>query len=1259
MGDEIKLNKVVNWCKRFKPNIICLQETHCTNARKGWYLSAYNSNWYHSIGDSNARGVSISISKDLNYTLVHSEIDENGRYIVLDIAIDNERYLIGNYYGANIDCPDHLQEYLNLLSPTEGQQIISAGDYNFVLNVNMDKRGGRPRTHEKSKNLLLNWNNAVDTIDIWRVKHPNTFDYTWRSWSAPFVYCRLDYYIISSSLCNKVQDCIIKTSFMSDHRCVLLTISDKKVQRGPGFWKFNNSLLSDREYTNKIITVINDTLLDNKGCTPPLMFDTIKCRIRGATVKYSSYKKKNNKIKFAEWSGTLSLLQQQLATEDNPVTMETLKDEIEEVSSKIDRFIDETTRGTMMRSRCQDYEEGERNSKYFYNLEKSNGAKKSIQKLIDDSGFTVTGTKNILHEEVKYYNKLYRTRENVYGIDERTLLFDIFTDDEHPTLTENNKKELVEDITEQEVFDILCSFSDNKSPGTDGLSKEFYKHFWTSLKDPLLDSYRHSLNTGLLSIDQRKGIITLIPKKDKDNSVLKNWRPLTILNIDYKILAKLLAARLKYLLPSIIHTDQTGFVPNRYIGCNINRLLNTIDYCNDNSVEAMLIAIDFEKAFDSMEWSFVYKAMKYFGFPDLYINWVKILYNSTESCIINDGHISDFFSPTRGVKQGCPMSPYLFIIGAEIMARYLRRKDTIRPINISDTNTILSQYADDTTVITFRSKEAVLDIFECLDKFAIMSGLKVNKGKTQVMLIGHNLNESRNIEQICSITDTVYILGINISCSKEEMIRVNYLPIIGKIKHTLNIWSQRNLSLFGKIEVLKTQAISRLVYVMSLLPSPPKDCLEEIDRMLLNFCWSNKPAKIRKTVLKTCKDMGGAGMVDLRIKDLSLKLNWLKRLVSFDGCWKDYISVCTKNLDMEYFLNCNVKHNDMPFKFNNNSIWNDVFNYWCKYNYWVPEGTNNYKRIENCNIWYNSNIKISKKIVMWKEWYNNNIKVIGDLFNYSKARFYSWNEFTFKYKIKCNFLQYASLISAIPKHWKQILINTYSDDNEDIEVEKDEMLIDILMSSNKPSGAIYRRYVNDANDQPWDRFDKWSKEINMDAFDTEIDWYKHIHIWYSCTRSVQIRSFIYKFNMRTIATRKYLHKVGITENPTCIKCKKEDETQLHLFWACESTKRLWYELNEWLSMKLCIDLSTTCEAVLMNILNIDVTYHELVSFIYTVCLRVIYINRDSLTDIKLCHVVNTLKKYEKMERLNAMGVKRIQNHFNKWLILYTQWYLEE
>ena len=561
---------------------------------------------------------------------------------------------------------------------------------------------------------------------------------------------------------------------------------------------------------------------------------------------------------------------------------------------------------------------------------------------------------------------MYSSKINTSDPETLDQIFEKFTCGEHPTIDKEEIPGLESEISEEEVFAILTSFQDNKSPGTDGLTKEFYVYFWESLKTPLINSFKHSLNTGLLSIDQRKGIITLIPKKDKDTIFLKNWRPLTILNLDYKILAKLLAYRLKNLLPNIIHPDQTGFVHNWYIGCNINRLLNAIDYCKDNSINGMLISIDFAKAFDSMEWSFVYRAMAYFGFPEKYINWVKILYNNIESCIVNDGHISRFFKPTRGVRQGCPMSPYLFIIGAELMARYIRTKESIPPIKIYPSSTAVSQYADDTTIITHRSKVILLEVFDILNEFAEISGLQVNKSKTQILLIGPDHRQRCSINDVCSVTDSVYILGIHVTCNKVDLINKNYVPILDSIRHLLNMWSQRYISLFGKIEVIKTLIISKLVYVMSLLPTPTKDFLDQIEKNLMHFVWNNKPAKIRKSILKTQTNMGGAGMVDLKVKDMSLKMGWLKKLIEFGGCWKDYLISKIQEMNPEYFIQCNIKTRDIPFTINEDSIWKDVLNYWCKYHYKSVNHIHRHSDVANMNIWWNSNIKIGNKLVFWK-----------------------------------------------------------------------------------------------------------------------------------------------------------------------------------------------------------------------------------------------------------------------------------------------------
>ena len=280
-------------------------------------------------------------------------------------------------------------------------------------------------------------------------------------------------------------------------------------------------------------------------------------------------------------------------------------------------------------------------------------------------------------------------------------------------------------------------------------------------------------------MDQRRGIITLIPKKGKDSTRLKNWRPLTLLNTDYKILAKLFAYRIKGLLESIIHSDQTGFVSSRYIGTNINRILNVMEYCELNDIEAMLISIDFEKAFDSMEWDFVFRAMHYYGFPDQFVSWVKLLYNDVESCIINDSNISRFFAPTRGVRQGCPASLYLYIIGAEVLASYIRANSNISSIPISQAHSAVSMYADDMTVITYRGQNVINSVFNILDDFSVVSGLRVNKDKTQVMPIGTNIMQCYGIDNICH---TIHVLGIDVTQDRKRIITSNFDPILEKIK---------------------------------------------------------------------------------------------------------------------------------------------------------------------------------------------------------------------------------------------------------------------------------------------------------------------------------------------------------------------------------------------------------------------------------------------------------------------------------------------
>ena len=265
----------------------------------------------------------------------------------------------------------------------------------------------------------------------------------------------------------------------------------------------------------------------------------------------------------------------ELQTELNEKTInENLILELNSNKDKLNKLIESKTQGAIIRSRVKWYEEGEKNSKYFLNLEKHNSNLKSINRLTLRDGSTSEDQKAIMKELQYYYQQLYtmvKTKEN-----------DQFLDNiEGPKVPQKCEEPMNAEITEQEVLKVLKSTANNKTPGEDGLPAEFYKVFWIDVKCYLVASYKYSHEINKMSITQRRGVLCLLPKKN-DPPLLKNWRPISLLNQDYKLIAKLIAERIKLCLDAIIDIDQTGFIKGRSIGQNITNIIDIIHYCEQH-----------------------------------------------------------------------------------------------------------------------------------------------------------------------------------------------------------------------------------------------------------------------------------------------------------------------------------------------------------------------------------------------------------------------------------------------------------------------------------------------------------------------------------------------------------------------------------------------------------------------------------------------------------------------------------------------------
>ena len=214
----------------------------------------------------------------------------------------------------------------------------------------------------------------------------------------------------------------------------------------------------------------------------------------------------------------------------------------------------------------------------------------------------------------------------------------------------------------------------------------------------MLASYNFAFQHGTLSISQRRGIISLIPKKSKYKTVLENLRPISLLNVDYKILTKVITKRIENVLPTLINYDQTGYVKGRYIGENVRLISDLIQYTDKLNKKGIAIFLDFKKAFDSIEWNYLLETLQLFNFGHDIQNWIKVFYNNVTSCVLNNGHASTFFSLKRGVRQGCPLSGALFVLGIELLSRSIKKDPTIKGIQVNKHELKRSQYVNDTTV---------------------------------------------------------------------------------------------------------------------------------------------------------------------------------------------------------------------------------------------------------------------------------------------------------------------------------------------------------------------------------------------------------------------------------------------------------------------------------------------------------------------------------------------------------------------------------
>ena len=1155
LKNQRKRRSIFSYLKDQKCHCYFLQETYSEPKDELIWKSEWGGEMLFSHGTNRQKGVCILLNLSACNLSIESQFsDVDGRIVLANISFNSTKVSLCNIYAPNkLDLQLRFISTLNgfLCSNANISELILGGDWNVTLEA-IDKSGGIPWRPTAYRDQVLALSREFELVDILRVKNPNGKFYTYES-KALKLKSRIDYFLITKSWGHFVSVADIKISIAPDHRAVRLGLKMAINKRGPGLWKFNNSLLKDQVFLTLIensypmIKVKYSEVEDAR-----LRWELIKMELRGIIIPFAKNKARATRL-------YIENLEKQLAELDFTILSHTgsqmdlffKQSELEKLKKELQHSYDKKGEGAIFRSKLRWTEQGEKPTKYFFNLEAKHFMQKTIVELKISDNKTVIKDGEILQQIEDFYRDLYTSQFS--GSEE---LFDNFVGNVVlPQLSEVDKNMLEGELTVEECRQILKTFSNGKSPGEDGFTVEFYVQFFELLAPDMLASLNAAYLHGEMSVSQRRGVITLIPKDDSNLLELSNWRPITLLNVDYKIASKAIASRIKNVLPALIHSDQSGFMKDRFIGQNI-RLINDILVQTElQDVPGILLQLDFRKAFDTVEWPVIQQTLSKFNFGDSLKRWVQTFYCNAESSILNNGLITKQIPVSRGVRQGCPLSPYLFILVAEILASKIRHDKNVQGIELFKKEIKLSQFADDTSLIC-KNLKSVGNALNILADFGAISGLHLNKSKTKALWLGPWRSNRGRPLGLAWTNEPVRVLGTFISYDSAGNERKNFAKKVDNLKTKLAAWRTRKLSLFGRCLISKTLGLSQIVYSASMLDIP-SNYASVIQSLLFQFLWKNKPDKIKRQVLYQDYCDGGLRVTNVEIMFKSLRLAWIQRLLKSndeeENSWSTIPNFYfNKYGGLNFLLRSNydkkfLNDSDIP------SFYKDIL-----FSFLDLKSLYDSKDEQEMILFNNKDILIDGTTIFYQDWVENGVFTLHDVIDVS-GHFLPFEQFQHRYGIKCNFLTYFQVISAIPsalrkKAKERAKPNVNFLSGGTFFQLTPVLTIDLLKLRSKDYYWLFlnKRKPQATGPMKWDR----------DFVPTALPWHQIFDRVKVICKENQLREFYFKLIHRIVATKKELALYGIKDNNICFYCGEPDSV-LHTFQNCRTTTSFHNQLLNW------------------------------------------------------------------------------------------------
>ena len=867
LNSDEKRNKLYEWLKIIKCDIAFIQETHFIECKKDIYKRNWDGIIANGYSDSQfSRGVSILFKETLDVKIIDKHASNDGRIIVLNVMIQEKYITYINVYAPNDEKTKHvffdkLKRYV-IQHAMYKENMYIFGDFNCNFEKDTDRCKGKLRS-------ILAY---FDLIDVWYNQHTDLKGFTWCD-NNDVPKSRIDFIFTNETNVNNIKSIIVRRVpgtqnngiRMTDHRYLKLKVNIHNLKRGSGYWKFNVKYLADSEYKNGVKSIIEHLEDDN----PIAKWETFKLKVKEFSIRYA-------KSSIFEDRQKIHRLEKELDNIETGNSGDINMNRKKEIERELDTLFENKSKGAQIRSKAKYIVDGEKNTNFFLSLEKKHQANNTIRELKTSRGNKIIENGDILNAMCDFYSNLYETK----NIDDADI-DDYLNSTNTPILSDELKNVCEQNPSQTEIRNAVFGMKSGKSPGLDGLNSEFYQCFWDDIEHLFTSVINCIYEQQEMSFSQRLAIITLIFKKG-DRTSLTNYRPLSLTNTDYKIIAFVLARRLPTVIDKLIGKQQSAYIKGRNISQNARLILDIFDFCESSDTDGLLLLLDFEKAFDSVEWNFLFKTLEKFNFGPNFISWIKILYTNPIFRIKNNGWVSKTCKMNRGIRQGCPISAMLYLFVAEILALKIRENDDIPGIKINcSTEMKTIQHADDLT-LSLKNEKALDKSLKVIHSFCNITGTKVNIAKTQCILLGGLKNRHAKLFGIDITNRAVKCLGIHIGHDKDECYKKNWINTVNDMEKLFETWKKRKLTLFGKTCIVNTLAVSKFIYKASILPYPEEALINKVKSDIFNFIW-NKTDRIKRNTLIGDVKSGGIGVIDIETKLKSLKAVWVSKLFKDKG----------------------------------------------------------------------------------------------------------------------------------------------------------------------------------------------------------------------------------------------------------------------------------------------------------------------------------------------------------------------------------------